>query len=752
MFSLFGKKKEKQTDKKLKFAALIAARNEETSISRIIHSLKNQDYPNELIDIFVIPNNCTDNTGPVAKQSGAYVIEAPKTIKYKGHALQFAINKLLKSEKKYDAFLVFDADNIASPEFVSSINQTLCNGARVAKSRILSNNREDSWVAMCYEIHFCTSNLLLNRARSRIGLSARLIGTGFAVTTDYLIEIGGFNTITITEDAEFFAICAIQGEKIAFCENAITYDEQSLDFKTSLIQRKRWMSGIMQVLILKFKDLVKGVFRIESSKYSLDALIQFSFAYVQAFIPFALILAIINAPSHFILHSLPFIIIRSYLYILLTALIVLYVENRLTYSKNTIVGILMYPFFVLSFIPLETVSLFKRTLKWEETKLKRFSSKTNKFIKAQKSAKNLYFTENFIPPIKKVARYARNFGVSLFVDITIFAIMLFFTKPLLGTGSAILISSVIARIFSSLINFHLNKMLFTVESISYKNSILKYYMLWVSLLASSVSLTYLLNDVLVINEVFAKIISDISLGILSYQVQMRWVFSENNSKKSRGIYFRIVRRIFRLFLKRSVIIDKKVFLSKNVLVAHHQSFYGPISCMVWLPETVNIWVASHLFSFKECFNMYYNFTFKKTIKLPKIFAFIASTLFALLLPPLLKSARAIPVYRDSRNIMKTFDLSIKLLNKGEQILIFPDVKYDNNSQIMGEIHSGFTHLEKLYYKANNEHLGFVPIIINKKTGIIRSTSAIYFTDNKPYKEEQYILINQIIDTINLVKS
>ncbi len=68
MFSLFGKKKEKQTDKKLKFAALIAARNEETSISRIIHSLKNQDYPNELIDIFVIPNNCTDNTGPVANK------------------------------------------------------------------------------------------------------------------------------------------------------------------------------------------------------------------------------------------------------------------------------------------------------------------------------------------------------------------------------------------------------------------------------------------------------------------------------------------------------------------------------------------------------------------------------------------------------------------------------------------------------------------------------------------------------------
>lgn len=367
MFSIFGKKKEKQTTKKLRFAVLIAARNEESCIAGVINSLKRQDYPDELIDIFVIPNNCTDNTAIVAKSNGAYVMEAPKDVKYKGGALHFAINKLLKNKKQYDAFLVFDADNEACPEFVSSMNQTLCNGARVAKGRILAKNREDSWVATCYEIHFCTANLFLNRARVRIGLSARLIGTGFAVTSDYLSEIGGFNTITITEDAEFFAICAANGEKIAFCENAITYDEQSLDFKTSLIQRKRWMSGIMQVLVFKFKDLIKGLFSKKSAKYSFDTLIQFAFAYIQALIPFALLLGIINAPVDFI-NSLPTIMFKGYLYVLSMALLVLFLEKRLSYSTNMIVGILMYPLFVISFIPLQTLSLFKSTLIWSEIK------------------------------------------------------------------------------------------------------------------------------------------------------------------------------------------------------------------------------------------------------------------------------------------------------------------------------------------------------------------------------------------------
>ncbi len=750
IFSMFGKKKEKLTNKKLRFAVLIAARNEESCISGIIDSLKHQEYPNELIDIFVIPNKCIDNTATVAKESGAYVMEAPENVKYKGGALQFAMDKLLKSENQYDVFLVFDADNEAAPEFVSSMNQTLCNGARVAKSRILAKNREDSWVAMCYDIHFCTANLFLNRARVRIGLSARLIGTGFAVTTDYLREIGGFNTITITEDAEFFAICAAHGEKIAFCENAITYDEQSLEFKTSIIQRKRWMSGIMQVLILKFKDLSKGLFRGKSAKYSFDTLVQFSFAYVQALIPFALLLAIINSPSTFIVNSLPIIMLKGYLFVLLTAFIVLILEKRLSYSPNVIAGIFMYPFFVLSFIPLQTVSLFKKTLKWEAIKHTSISSETNSStIKTRKRWRNISFTKKIIIPLKRVATYARNFGVSVIIDISIFAIIVYLVKPILGTGSAIVIASVIARTTSSLINFSLNKALFIGENIGHKSFIVKYYILWVCLLTLSATMTYILNDIFVITEVVAKIISDICLGLLSYQIQMRWVFSKKSRRKTRGLYFRVVRKILQLFLKREMNVDKKIFMTGNVLVGHHQNFYGPITCLLWLPDTVNIWVVSHLFNFKECFGMYYNLTFKKTIKLPKVVAFIMATLCALLIPPLLKSARAIPVYRESKDIMKTFNLSMELLNKGEQILIFPNIEYNDNSHIMGEIYTGFTHLEKLYYRSNNEHLGFVSIIIDKTTGIITNSDTVFFDDDKPYKVEKDIVVKQIIDNINL---
>ena len=57
-----------------KFAAVISARNESAVIGYLIKSIKEQNYPQELIDVFVIADNCTDDTASVARKAGAIVI------------------------------------------------------------------------------------------------------------------------------------------------------------------------------------------------------------------------------------------------------------------------------------------------------------------------------------------------------------------------------------------------------------------------------------------------------------------------------------------------------------------------------------------------------------------------------------------------------------------------------------------------------------------------------------------------------
>ena len=58
---------------KRRYAAVISARNEEAVIGELIESLKDQDYPPELLDIYVVADNCTDNTAACARRAGAVV-------------------------------------------------------------------------------------------------------------------------------------------------------------------------------------------------------------------------------------------------------------------------------------------------------------------------------------------------------------------------------------------------------------------------------------------------------------------------------------------------------------------------------------------------------------------------------------------------------------------------------------------------------------------------------------------------------
>lgn len=117
LFSLCKRKMQKSSTTQRRFAVLIAARNEESCIAGLIESLLAQNYPSELFDIWVLPNNCTDHTADAARHAGGKVLEMPTSIHSKGAALQYAANTLLHGSRYYDAFCVFDADNEVDPAF-----------------------------------------------------------------------------------------------------------------------------------------------------------------------------------------------------------------------------------------------------------------------------------------------------------------------------------------------------------------------------------------------------------------------------------------------------------------------------------------------------------------------------------------------------------------------------------------------------------------------------------------------------------
>lgn len=267
--SLFGlvEKLRKKNDKffmpEKKFAIFIPAHNEEIVISNIVENLKHVNYPEELYDVYVIADNCTDKTADAAVIAGAKVLKRFNNIdKGKGHALKWAFDAVLFSSLNnnlYDAAVIFDADNLVSRDFLLEMNNKLCAGHKVVQGYIDSKNPTDSWITMSYSISFWSVNRLFQSARTFLGLSNEIGGTGFCMDVKVLKEMG-WEALSLAEDLEFTAKLVMNNIKVGWAPNAVIYDEKPLTLMQSWKQRRRWMQGFADVCSRYFfKLLGKGL-------------------------------------------------------------------------------------------------------------------------------------------------------------------------------------------------------------------------------------------------------------------------------------------------------------------------------------------------------------------------------------------------------------------------------------------------------------------------------------------------------------
>lgn len=220
-------------------------------------------------------------------------------------------------------------------------------------------------------------------------------------------------------------------------------------------------------------------------------------------------------------------------------------------------------------------------------------------------------------------------------------------------------------------------------------------------------------------------------------------------KKNRyGLFFEISRALARVILPRFRFKNILITNEPTVYIAHHQNLVGPVSILVWIKYYIRTWVLSVFFSQKECYEHYTNYTFTKRYKWPAPIAKLVAWPVSYIVPWLMKSARAIPVYRGSRQIVQTFKKSVDTLLNEEDLLIFPDIDYSNNSKETSEIYEGFLHLEKYYYRKTKKHLTFVPVYANQEKHEVYSGHAIRFTGKESFIEERKKIAQEIQSELN----
>lgn len=275
MFVAFKAKRNKEYEGKNvqlnRYAVIIAARNEELVIGELIKSIKDQNYPKELVDIFVVADNCTDETASVARKAGAIVRERfNKAQVGKGYALDYMIKVIEReySSKKYDGIFVFDADNLLDENYIAEMNKTFNKGYRVVTSYRNSKNYDQNWISSGYALWFLHEAEYLNLPRMVLKSSCAISGTGFLVHADVIKDNGGWIHHLLTEDIEFSVSQIIKGDKFGYCRKAVFYDEQPVTFGQSWNQRLRWAKGFYQVFGKYGKDLISGIFRGKKNRFS----------------------------------------------------------------------------------------------------------------------------------------------------------------------------------------------------------------------------------------------------------------------------------------------------------------------------------------------------------------------------------------------------------------------------------------------------------------------------------------------------
>lgn len=353
------------------FAIVIPAHNEENVIGSMVNSLKKQQYPKELFDIFVICDNCSDNTESFAKNAGAHVLVRNNLNEIgKGYALDWAFSRIFSLENKYDAICVFDADNVVSSCFLAEMNKMLSNGHQVIQGYIDSKNPYDTWISLSYSIAFWLSNRIFQQTRYNLGLSCGLCGTGFCVKTDIIREIG-WGATCLTEDLEFTMKLVLNDKKVSFCSTAAVYDEKPLSFMQSWRQRKRWMQGHTDCAKRYLPMLFKKSFK-ERNLTAFDCAI-YLFQPVR-FICFGL--ATIFSWSEAAFPTMPFYIIGyafpSGIWSMIVLVQLLFGPLVVLFDKHwdlrTLIGFLVYPFYCLTWLPVTIAGIKDAGRKsWDHT-------------------------------------------------------------------------------------------------------------------------------------------------------------------------------------------------------------------------------------------------------------------------------------------------------------------------------------------------------------------------------------------------
>ena len=352
--------------KRCNFAILIPARDESKVITNLLESIKPQvkDFSNT----YIIVEDKKDPTCNIAKNYKANIIVRKdlEGKRRKGYALDEAIKQILK-KKKYDLYFIFDADNILDKNFISNMLESYKKGYEIVTGYRNIKNPVNQ-VSICSGLVFSLINTIMNKNSVKLNNNIIISGTGYFISGNIINKLQGFPFHSLTEDYELTLYATANNIPTYYNEEAIFFDEQPTDMKTSIKQRTRWVKGFLEARLIRLSDIKDDYGKMIGIIPYLFLIIG-AFSFIIANVLEVIYLSIIRNPYYLEKLYIIFItLVMIYLLLMVfTIVLVIKEKNKLNISrKDRILAILFNPIFLATFIISFVKTFGNKNLGWEK--------------------------------------------------------------------------------------------------------------------------------------------------------------------------------------------------------------------------------------------------------------------------------------------------------------------------------------------------------------------------------------------------
>lgn len=351
------------------YAILIPARNESLVIEKLLISIENQTKKIKPEDVYVIVETKKDKTvSIVEKHKMTIVYRKNLNKKRKGFALDDAIKEILKSNKKYDAYFIFDADNILDKNYIKEMTKSFDEGYDIGIGYRNTKNSKNL-VSAASALTFSMINTIGNKRKSKYTNNLIISGTGYYIKGAIIESWKGFPFNSLTEDYELSLYSILNNLTTTYNDSAIYYDEQPEIFDVTIIQRSRWVKGYFDARRNYIHKIRKSISKKDKNYASkITALIGVNPLITLIIGILLLLIDSITSFKNFIISLLIIFILIYITLMIFTYIIIKKEENKLDIKVSKILLIFYNPFYLLSYIYCLYIAITKKDLGWQEIK------------------------------------------------------------------------------------------------------------------------------------------------------------------------------------------------------------------------------------------------------------------------------------------------------------------------------------------------------------------------------------------------